>query len=63
MPDTTNEPGAAGWEAIAEGWAERQRTNTDQVRDRLFCPCNNAKNSRATWPWCSVNTWNWGLRN
>lgn len=32
MPDTSNEPGAAGWEAIADGWAERQRTNTDQTR-------------------------------
>ncbi|MCH7810564.1 MAG: methyltransferase domain-containing protein, partial [Chloroflexi bacterium] len=26
------EEGAASWEAIADGWAERQRTNTDQTR-------------------------------
>lgn len=32
--------GAAAWEAIADGWAERVRTNTDQTRIYLLDPAH-----------------------
>jgi 2-polyprenyl-3-methyl-5-hydroxy-6-metoxy-1,4-benzoquinol methylase len=31
-----NEPGADAWEAIADGWAERVRTGTDETRVRVL---------------------------
>jgi len=31
-----NEPGAESWEAIADGWAERVRTGTDETRVRVL---------------------------
>jgi SAM-dependent methyltransferase len=32
MTGLRDEPGADGWEAIADGWAERMRTGTDSAR-------------------------------
>ena len=32
----TNEPGAEGWEAIADGWSERVRSGTDETRVRVL---------------------------